>query len=51
VQALAGQVPDPCKVELEDARWFTRAQVPLPLFSSRSGTEQYTVRVHYTRIC
>jgi len=26
-EALPGQTPDPCKVELEDARWFTRDQV------------------------
>jgi len=26
-EALAGQKPDPCKVELEDARWFTRQEV------------------------
>jgi len=26
-EASPGQVPDPCKVELEDARWFTRKEV------------------------
>eukprot|EP00088_Acartia_fossae_P055928 TRINITY_DN6503_c0_g1_i1.p1 TRINITY_DN6503_c0_g1~~TRINITY_DN6503_c0_g1_i1.p1 ORF type:complete len:341 (+),score=54.17 TRINITY_DN6503_c0_g1_i1:41-1063(+) len=26
-EALPGQMPDPCKVELEDAKWFTREQV------------------------
>jgi len=26
-EALPGQEPDPCKLELEDARWFTRDQV------------------------
>jgi len=26
-QALPGQTPDPCPVELEDARWFSRAEV------------------------
>lgn len=25
--ALPGQTPDPCKMELEDARWFSREQV------------------------
>ena len=26
-EAMPGQVPDPCKVELEDAKWYTREQV------------------------
>lgn len=26
-EALPGQAPDPCKVELEDAKWYTREQV------------------------
>jgi len=26
-EALPGQAPDPCPVELEDARWFSRAEV------------------------
>jgi len=26
-EATPGQLPDPCKVELEDARWFNREQV------------------------
>jgi len=26
-QALPGQTPDPCPVELEEARWFSRAEV------------------------
>jgi len=26
-EAKPGQLPDPCQVELEDARWFNREQV------------------------